>query len=188
MATLPKSGYQRTGYSEPFITDVVLSAGALAAQITFDGANDDADITIAGAMRIENTEYRNQVTWGRAYAVISDADEYIEIGEDTTQLFRVGDIIEYLDDTTVRITEVIEVNNTASTPTAYSIRVDPTMDLTDGPSTLPIGTALRTTGRILDLADGAGSLSLTGTYIVGDHVTEEVDSSPDGTYALDAPR
>lgn len=91
-----KNGFDNTGYSEPFITDVELSNGALSTHVSlrFDGKLDDAQNYVADGMRIENTVFKNSVSFGLV-AYTDPRNNIIGVFENPSYQFRVGDIIEY---------------------------------------------------------------------------------------------
>ena len=184
MATLPKNGFEYTGYSEPFIADISIT-GVLEsnASLIFNGVDDDAVPTVADAMRIENTVDKNNVTRILLSAVASNADTVLET-KNTTHLVRVGDILEYDDagtnrTATVTVIDQVEQGQDSSgnwINSIYNVTVTPALTLG---TPLPAGKTIITTGKILDLGDG----TLGGaTAAVGDRVTVEV--APVGTYAL----
>lgn len=177
MATLQKIGFQQTGYSEPFITDTSIT-GILAANasLVFDGTLDDAQNTIADAMRIENTIHKNQVTWGTLIVEATATNTDITFGNSNPQMFRVGDVIEYdhtTDRTNVRLYEVTAVDVKANKTT---VTVSPAINVT-----IPQYTQLRTTGRTLDLGDGTLGATVKA---VDEKVTVPVSST--GTWSADS--
>lgn len=176
MAILLKNGFEHTGYSEPFLADKSTTGVLLGnAQLVFDGFTDDALPTVANAMRIENTVDKNNVTWILLSAVATGADTVLET-KNTTQLVRVGDILEYDDAGQLRTATVTVIDQVEQGQDAYgnwilsiyNVTVTPALTLT---TPIPAGTTIRTTGKVLDLGDGTLGATVAA---IGDRVTVEV--------------
>lgn len=67
------AGYQRTGFTEPFITNIDITLGDLLSTTILYTESNVAASTIESAISIEKTEHRNTTTYGRVESTLSVA-------------------------------------------------------------------------------------------------------------------
>lgn len=150
-------GYQRTGYTEPFITDVNITSGDVLEDTVVYTETNVAGTTIDGAITIANTEYRNSLSSGVVAATLS-----VGVGNGTTtplvvvdNMFRVGDIFE---DTVGFAYEVVAVDGNNITLNRDIV------------ATLTVGEQYIVVARKLQLFEQNASKN----YTIGDKVLESV--------------
>lgn len=149
--------YQRTGYTEPFITNVILGIGdPLETNVIYTETNVAAS-TIDSAIIISKTEHRNAPTFGIVATTLT-----VAVGNGTVvplvvtnNNLRVGDIIE---DTVGFAYEVVGVDGNNITLHRDIV------------ATLSINDMLHTVARKLKLS----GQQATKDYVIGDKVIENV--------------
>ena len=150
-------GYQRTGYTEPFITDVGITSGDVLKTTVIYTETNIAASTINEAIDIDNTEYRNSVTFGIVATTLT-----VAVGNGTTvplvvtnNNFRIGDIFE---DTVGFAYEVINVQGNNITLHRDIV------------ATLTAKNMLLTVAKKLHLFEQKA----TKDYLIGDKVLESI--------------
>lgn len=158
-------GYQRTGYTEPFITDVDITSGDVLKTTVIYTETNVAESTINEAISINKTEYKNSPTFGIVETTLT-----VAAGNGTTvplvvtnNNFRIGDIFE---DTVGFAYEVVNVQGNNITLHRDIV------------ATLTAKNQLLTIAKKLHLFEQKA----TKNYVIGDKVLESVGSvgiSPD---------
>lgn len=164
MATLGKHGYNWTGYTEPFIAPVIISAtGPLSGKDM--GVNG-----ITGAVAIEYTEFRNSGLYVRANADSTgtsftskdlNIDTRMDAGFTTVGKWIISTdwdgVTTNINSSTNVTVDSVEYNNVTG---VYTVTVNSSITVTEG-------TAYKVIGRVLDV----GSVVSVG-YSAGDRVVE----------------
>ena len=158
-------GYQRTGFTEPFITDVNITLGDVLKTTVIYTETNVAATTIESAITIDKTEYRNSVSFGAVATTLT-----VSAGNGTTvplvvltNQFRVGDIFE---DSAGYAYEIVAVDGNNLTLNRDVVAV------------LTAEERYKTVARKLQLFEQ----NATKDYVIGDKVLETVGGvgiSPD---------